>query len=385
MKDFFSLLILFVLIGVPNISYANVAPVKIPGQTLIPLDQNEMRATLTEAVEMTAEEVILDISLLKDPVFKTDDSSDYFVRASSEAHVTASFTLTNTSRKNIGDFYIGFPFGTAGYDFQNQSVELAQLRNLHVFVENQEVTFEKRDHIPKNEYVTDVGSVPWAVWTMDFGKAGSQSAARNIKLTYDIYSSDSNNEAILLSEYNIPLPDSLPGSALFYYILHTGSGWKGNIGSTIVRIRFPDEIPLAREEFQDEKKNNVYQTWDIVPTAFTIDEEKHEIVWRFINWEPNIPTQPFYGFPTEDASNPNIMVQFPYPQTLAVLKEYFSVSSATPLEELATSSSQQQAQDKTANDDANKDQNVIWFIGALVIGFSVLFVQKISNAKEEKH
>lgn len=376
---------LFVLC-IPNISHANVAPIQIPGQTLIPLEQNVMRMATTDHIEMTSEEILIDISILDEAVHKGGGTMDSYLWSNSQAAVTASFQLKNTSKDGISDFLIGFPFGTGGYTNEDdQTAEWMLLRNLHVYIDGSEVAFEKKFYNSTNESSLDPESEPWAVWTMDFGKGELDAATRDVKLTYDLYSTD-HNKGVLLSENNINLDENSDGSALFYYILHTGRGWKGSIGSTTVRVKVPSEIPFEQEEFTDQYKRSVAQTWDLSPTTFTLDTEKHEIVWHFTNWEPTIPSKPFYGLPMDDPSNPNIVVEFMYPETSAVLKKYFTLASTTPLKTLATAPTQQNAIVETT-DAAKEKRNLSWLIGAAVLGVlggGAFVIQKISSVREEK-
>lgn len=90
---------------------------------------------------------------------------------------------------------------------------------------------------------------PWALWNVDFGSNGSQAAEQEIKVTYEILSSD----AYYTDPYDVPAGvDALRvASASFYYILHTGQGWKGTIGSSVIRAKIPKEIPLNQKEFID--------------------------------------------------------------------------------------------------------------------------------------
>lgn len=318
----------------------------------------------------------MDIELLNEPIYRTSEKTNAYVRANAKARVEATFKLTNTASHAISDFDLGFPLGTDTLDFENQSVDWAQLQNLRVIVDGKEVAFEKKQYqseiSPDNTNLED-----WSVWKMNFGEANTNDAIREVKLTYDIYSTDQ-SLGILFSENNIQTEGSDPGSAMFYYILHTGRGWKGNIGSTTVRVRVPSDIPFVQKEFTDSNKDVIAQTWDLSPRTFILDTEHHEIIWHFTDWEPTLPSMPFFGLPMEDSLNPNVVIEFLYPETQAALETYFKTVATAPLEILAASQAKQASNIQTK--DSTKEQRIFtWVIGALTIGvfFGGLFLFRI--------
>lgn len=369
MKDFFSLLIFLILIGVPNISYANVAPVKIPGQTLVPLEQNVMRMATTDHIEMTSEEVLIDISILDKIIHEGGTATDSYLRSRSQASVTASFQLKNTSEDEINNFFVGFPFGAGGYTHaDDQKAEWTQLRNLHVYIDGSEVAFEKKFYHTTNESSPDPESEPWAVWTMDFGKFGSELAVREIKLSYDILSSDWYFTELASIEN---LPEGIYDSAAFYYILHTGSGWKDTIGQTDVKMRFPKNIEFVQREFETWGGDANARSWSISPAGYTVDEEKHEITWEMNDWEPEFSSD----------ANPNILVEFMYPETVKIFTDHFPIVSTAEL----TSSVNDPEKKETVQDvSSNESLSTLWIVSSgtvVLVVFGVVATVRKSKKK----
>lgn len=214
------ILFFFSLFFFPFIVYANVAPLRIPGQTLIPLGNSTVQLTSTEDIEMSSEEVGVDVQLLDQQIEQFSTKTDAYIRGRSQAFVTASFILENTSESEQNNFAMGFPLGTGGLrnvEGKLETDDFAQLQNLHVFVDGLPLEYET-----VSRQANEIDAAPterWAVWPVNFGQRGSENARREVKVTYDILSSDMYFTELEMAEKS----DGGPYNAsLFYYILHTG-------------------------------------------------------------------------------------------------------------------------------------------------------------------
>ena len=319
----------------------------IEGESLIPLVDADSRVLTSNDVRMVSEHVDINIEILDEPIYLQMEDADGYLYYHSRAHVTAAFVLENESNSEIRNFSIGFPEGKGDRNLLELDPSTEEysvgptwetLRSFSASIEGQEVESQTVDVNYKNS----AESEPWSVWTMDFGSAGSNTATRNVVVEYDIYSSDSG----FYRSYGIDALDNLSSSlyvsnARFYYVLRTGRGWKGKIDSSIIRMRFPEEVELAQKIIEVESDSEYCQTADCDPVTFSafqihpsdyrVDAENNTLVWERTDWNPKANLSSY----DEDYAGDDIVIEFMYPETLAFFDEHFETKSTTPLAELS--------------------------------------------------
>jgi hypothetical protein len=144
-----------------------------------------------------------------------------------QAHFNADFTLRNLGG-NAESMAVRFPIAVNDGWFN-----LVEIRNFEVRVAGQTVPFE-RIQGPEPLYGFEDESVPWAAFDVTFPPGEDVL----ISVAYDLDGTGYEGET----------------NTRFYYILSTGAGWKGSIGSGEIILRLPyDANPqnVILSEYQD--------------------------------------------------------------------------------------------------------------------------------------
>jgi hypothetical protein len=225
MKRILSALLLAVLClaALPSVARADAAP---PNQSA---GSNPSPGSETTQVRMMAETVTIDV-LADDPP---------------QAHVSAFFTMRNlgSSTENLA---VRFPLA-ASDPFSG----FPEIRNVGIKV-NDQITPFRRIQGP------DIGfkdqNVPWDEFDVSFAPGEDV----QLKVSYDLDGT---------SRWE---PSS---STSFYYILSTGAGWKGTIGSAEIILRLPYNANPQNVNLGDDLQN----------APQFVGREAH---WKFTELEP---------------------------------------------------------------------------------------------------
>jgi hypothetical protein len=190
------LLAILCLAALPSTAKADVAPPQNPPGS------NPGPGSGTTRVRMAAETVVIEV-LEQDPA---------------RAHITANFTMNNPG-DTTEDLAVRFPIAARG------GIEyLTEIRNIAIRVDGRTTTYRRVDG-PEPRYGYEGETAPWAEFDVSF-PPGEDVA---IEFSYDLDGSDYEEMS----------------STSFYYILSTGAGWNGTIGSAEIILRLPyDANPL---------------------------------------------------------------------------------------------------------------------------------------------
>jgi len=226
MKRILSALLLAVLCltALPSVARADMAPPhQPPGSNPGPGSENTQ-------VRMMAETVTIDV-LADDPP---------------QAHVSAFFTMRNlgSSTENLAarfpiaasDGYSGFP----------------EIKNIGIKV-NDQITPFRRIQGPEPAFGFKDQNVPWAEFDVSFVPGEDV----QVKVSYDLAGTSFPQETY----------------TSFYYILATGAGWKGTIGSAEIILRLP----------YNANPQNVILGDDLQDAPQFVEREAH---WKFTELEP---------------------------------------------------------------------------------------------------
>ena len=187
----FALLILL-LFAFPSPVLADIAPpIYPPGSNLEPGSE------ITQ-VRMVAEIVLIDVQ---------DDTTPHSLGS---ARVTADFTMRNLG-SDSESMAVRFPISSS-----DGRSDYPELSNLAIKVDGKPISF-RRANYPDIRYFNQSQDVPWAEFDITF-PVGQDIA---VQVAYTLKGSG-----------------YTPFTA-FYYILETGAGWKGTIGSAGVILRLP--------------------------------------------------------------------------------------------------------------------------------------------------
>ena len=204
---------------------ADVAP---PWQ---PPGSNPEPGSESTQVRMAAETVV--VQVLKDDPPK--------------AKVTADFTMLN-----LGDsdevMAVRFPISAADGNFN-----YPEIKNVAIRVNGQATEYRRVDG-PEIHFEREDELVPWAEFDVTF-PAGEEV---EIRVSYDLDGTGYPREY----------------QTAFYYVMHTGAGWKDTIGSARVILRLPYEASPLNVIIPDD---------EISEAAF----EGNEVTWNFANIEPD--------------------------------------------------------------------------------------------------
>jgi hypothetical protein len=229
MKRITFALLVFMSFAFPIRALADVAPpYNPPGSSVEPGSE-------TTQVRMVAETVLIDVR------------ADVTPNSLGSARLTADFSMHNTgsAAENLAvRFPISSDDGRGGYP---------EITDLIVQVEGRQISF-RRVSYPDVRYGS--AEVPWAEFDINF-PAGQDV---NIEVAYNLKGSG-----------------YFPFTA-FYYILHTGAGWKDTIGSADITLRLP--YPASTQ-------NVIFDTqigWAETTPGGVI--QGSEVKWHFENFEP---------------------------------------------------------------------------------------------------
>jgi tetratricopeptide (TPR) repeat protein len=220
---------LAVLLAFPSAVRADVSPPppKAPGANLGPGNE------LTQ-VRMLSETVVIEALLVELP----------------QAHVTAVFSMQNLGGKRE-DMAVRFPIavGSPGGD----GIAFSECKSVSIKVDQKTVTYRR---IQAPDPVSDKKDelVPWVEFDVIFPVGEDVS----IKVSYD------------LDGYMIG-----PVETYFEYLLSTGAGWKGTIGSATIILRLPYEANTQNVIFGDEQRLKTSQF------------NGREVSWTYTNFEPD--------------------------------------------------------------------------------------------------
>lgn len=221
-------LLLVVLLAFPQPALADIAPpINPPGAALEP-------GAESTAVEMRAETVLIDV--------KDGGTNNLGV-----ARVTADFSMHNPSSQ-AEQLAVRFPISANDGRF-----EYPEIANISIRVDGRAVRYSRVDY-PSLRWGDE--ELPWAEFNVDF-PAGADTL---IQVSYDLQGSG-----------------YFPYTA-FYYVLHTGAGWSGNIGRAEITLRLP---------YPANPQNVVldYQIgWAETTPGGVIDG--NEVRWIFEDFEP---------------------------------------------------------------------------------------------------
>jgi tetratricopeptide (TPR) repeat protein len=229
MKKLTVIFLLLVLFAFPMSALADVAPpYNPPGSNVEPGSE-------TTQVRMVAETVVISVR------------SDITPGSLGSARVTADFKMHNTGSQ-AENLAVRFPISS-----DDGRGAFPELSDLGVKVEGSQIPF-RRVNYPDVRYGND--NVPWAEFDINF-PAGQDV---NIEVAYDLNGSG-----------------YYPFTA-FYYILHTGAGWKDTIGSADIILRMPYPANVQ----------NVIMNFEIgwAETTGGGVFQGNEVRWHFENFEP---------------------------------------------------------------------------------------------------
>ena len=229
-RSLFSLLLIAVIAGFPNSAHADVAPPSHPPGS------NPGPDAETTQVRMISETVLLEV-LAAAPK-----------NSLGRAKVTADFIMRNlgTDAESMG---VRFPISS-----NNGFGEYPEITDLGIKVDGNPVPTRR---IMEEDPMWGSDPVPWAEFDVTF----PPSRDVHIQVAYLIEGT---------GEYPF---------AAFYYVFHTGAGWKDSIGSADLIVRFPYEANLFNVIFEEEIG------WSTTTPGGVIGGR--EIRWHFENLEPD--------------------------------------------------------------------------------------------------
>jgi len=226
MKRIPLLLLTCILLAVPKAVRADVAPPANPPGT------NIQPGAETTQVRMAAETVLIDVK----------DDGDL-----GRARITADFTMRNLGTESES-MAVRFPM-TADDGFGRYP----EITDIVIKVNGQRVAYQRASYLDLRYQTQDV---PWAEFNVTF---------------------PSGQDVPIQVAYNLNGSGYMPFTS-FYYILETGAGWKGTIGSADIILRLP--YPASAQ--------NVIMNMQIgwAETTHNGAIEGNEVRWHFENFEP---------------------------------------------------------------------------------------------------
>jgi len=223
-------LMFVLLIGSPTSVRADVAP---PGHP--PGSNLEPGAEITQ-VRMVAETVLIDVQVSAP------------AKSLGQAKVTADFTMRNLGNE-AESMGVRFPISS-----NNGFGQFPEISGLNVKVDGSIVSTRR---IMQEDPVWGSDPVPWA----EFDATFPPNQDVHIQVTYMLEGT---------GEYPY---------AAFYYVLHTGAGWKDTIGRADLSVRLPYEANTLNVIFDEQTG------WSSTTPGGEISGQQVE--WRFQNLEPD--------------------------------------------------------------------------------------------------
>jgi len=223
-------LMFVLLIGSPTSVRADVAP---PGHP--PGSNLEPGAEITQ-VRMVAETVLIDVQVSAP------------AKSLGQAKVTADFTMRNLGNE-AESMGVRFPISS-----NNGFGQFPEISGLNVKVDGSIVSTRR---IMQEDPMWGSDPVPWA----EFDATFPPNQDVHIQVTYMLEGT---------GEYPY---------AAFYYVLHTGAGWKDTIGRADLSVRLPYEANTLNVIFDEQTG------WSSTTPGGEISGQQVE--WRFQNLEPD--------------------------------------------------------------------------------------------------
>lgn len=340
---------LFILAGVlfailPFGVHANAFSLPFEGARISPIGDTDPRVLTTNTIEMVSEDVTIEVKML-------DSSTSYYVKDTegyltfrSKAHVKETYVLNNAGTEQQ-DFQMGMPLGNGVLLDRDQGTEGATatttweaLRNLQVAVDGASITTQTIDVARRSVESSATQDVDaWSAWTVDFGAKGSNTAKRTILVEYDMYPSDGGYSAAW-SYYNPMFSGMDVVNSRYYYLVSSGRGWKGPIGSSNITMKFPESISLVQEAYEGNRtcveaecEATRVNRWSVWPTDYTTQSTSNILVWKRENWEP----KPFESYLDDRYDGDDFVVEFMYPKTREAFQAKFTLASTQNLSELS--------------------------------------------------
>jgi len=225
-----ALILVLVMLAIPSGAYADVAPPSHP-----PGSNPEPGGEGTQ-VRMAAETVLIDI-------LRNND-----VKSLGQAKVTADFTM-----RNLGDttesMDVRFPISS-----NNGFGQFPELKSLNVKVNDKTVSTKRT---MEEDPLWGSDPVPWAQFKATFPPGQDV----HIQVTYVL---DGTGEYPFVA---------------YYYLLHTGAGWRDTIGSADLIVRFPYDANTFNIIFDEEIGWSTTMVGGVMAG--------NEIKWHFDNLEPD--------------------------------------------------------------------------------------------------
>jgi len=230
MKRLMSFCLALALLSIPANVYADIAPPsRPPGSTLGPgIEGTEVR--------MVAETVLIDVL----PNNATDRLG--------QARVTADFTMRNLGNETE-NMDVRFPISAS-----NGFGDYPELKNVIVKVDGKSVPTKR---VMEEDLQWSSGLVPWVAFNVTFLPGQDV----QIQVSYLL---DGTGEYPFVA---------------YFYILHTGEGWKDTIGSADIIVRLPYEANQFNVIFDEQIG------WSQTTAGGVIDDR--EIRWHFEELEPD--------------------------------------------------------------------------------------------------
>ena len=212
---------------------ADIAPPdRPPGANLAPESENTQ-------VRMVSERVVIDL------MEKISEGS------LGEANVKASFTMQNQGDE-IETMFARFPL-TFWNGYSSNSSNIPEIKDVEFAVAGEPVDWRRVDiPVPDNEQIT----VPWAEFGVTFPPG----------------------QDVLIEVYYSSSPVGEYPYVAYRYVLETGAGWKGSIGSAEIMVKLPYEA--NHQNVIIDETTGWSQT---TPGAIL---EGNQVIWHFENFEP---------------------------------------------------------------------------------------------------
>jgi len=225
------LMILVLSLAYPSRARADIAP------PYYPPGANPSPGSETTQVSMLAETVLIDV-LAKAPS-----------NSLGQAKVTADFTM-----RNLGDeaetLAVRFPISA-----NDGRSKVNEIKNLQVEVNGKPVRTRRIGGA--DPYFSSEDDIPWAEFDVKFPPGKDI----NIRVSYLLDAT------------------GYPPFAAFYYILETGAGWKGPIGSADLTVRLPYEATPQNVLLTE------HTGWSQTTPGAVLDGR--EVRWRYDKLEPS--------------------------------------------------------------------------------------------------
>jgi len=232
-KNLLMIIAVFILVLSFHYASADVVDVlEVPGNTIIPIQQNDVRM-LKEVVEVKKTGI-----------------------------VDAIFTLENTTNKNIS-FSIGFPFKNKQEPSSSRNIEFGATNIEGEFIakiDGKEVTVKEK----MNKYITKHRTKYnyMYIWPITFKPKEKKIVECFYPVLWSFVVGDMNSVIV----------------RQFTYITKTGALWKGTIGQADFYVEIDKGIPT---EWIKQKKVRL----DIKPKGYKIINYR-TVEWHFRNWKP---------------------------------------------------------------------------------------------------